>query len=61
MTLVRAVPIRFAADTPFAGAPAFECCPIMAFRRRQRALEQHLSRADPRQPAYAGCCWPKGI
>ena len=39
----------------FAAAPAFDCCPIMSFRRRQRAPRQHLSHADPRQPTYAGC------
>ena len=47
--------------TPFAAAPVFGGCPIMAFRRRQRALEQHLSRADPRQPAYAGCSGPSAL
>ena len=39
-------------DSPFTAAPTSECCPIMAFRRRQRALWQHPSRALPRQPDF---------
>ena len=51
----------FTFGTPFAAAPAFECCPIVPFRRPQRAFWQHPSRADPRQPAYAGLSEPSAL
>ena len=47
--------------TPLAAAAAVECCPIAPFQQTQRAFWQNLSRADPRQPAYAALSGPSAL